>query len=50
MQGIGLFIDSDSIKNKVIDIGPTIAMNQRQFQRIRGWISTDICNAEREGK
>ena len=50
MQGIGLFIDGNSIKNKVLEFGPTTNMKKIEFLRIRGDLATEIKNAEREDK
>ena len=50
MKGIGLFIDTDSVKNLVMEIGPTEIMDKKQFLRIRGKMAMEIGIAEREDK
>ena len=51
MKGIGLFVDTDSVKNKVMEFGPIIVMDKRkQFLRIRGEMAIEIGIAKREEK
>ena len=50
MKGIGLFVDTDSVKNKVMDFGPIVMMAKSQFIRIRGKMAKEIGYAEDEGK
>ena len=50
MKGIGLFIDTDTVKNKVMEFGPIAIWDKRKFLRIRGDMAAEIKFAEREGK
>ena len=50
MKGIGLFVDTDTVKNKVMEIGPITMMLKSKFLRIRGDMAAEIKIAEREGK
>lgn len=50
MQAIGLFEDTKSCKNKVIEVGPTVNMSKREFLRMRIELATEITIAEREAK
>ena len=50
MKSIGLFTNTDSIENKVINIGPTVDIKKKEFQRMRVELATEITIAKRDNK
>ena len=50
MKAIGLFTNTNSIENKVINIGPTVDIKKKEFQRMRVELAFEITIAKRDNK